>query len=133
MNSDGSRLCPANKKIVIGETTVTPLILFSFLSSKTYLEKRNNHGTFKLDFKELFGHHKIVPFKVKSSLFQTFNQSTVEGIPNEESRENGYFLGINTFINKKYQLNGPFFVINHGYGFKRFSYNGWITNLLYTF
>ena len=30
--------------------------------------------TVKLGFKELFGHHKKVPFK---------------GIPNEESRENG--------------------------------------------
>ena len=39
--------------------------------------------------------------KVKSSLFQTFNQSTISGILDEESRENGYFLGINTFVNKK--------------------------------
>ena len=30
--------------------------------------------------------------KVKSSLFQTFTQSTIQGIPNEESRENGYFF-----------------------------------------
>ena len=32
--------------------------------------------TVKLDFKELFGHHKKF-LKVKSSLFQTFNQSTI--------------------------------------------------------
>ena len=91
MNSDGSRLCPANKKIVIGETTVTPLILFSFLSSKTYLEKRNNHGTFKLDFKELFGHHKIVPFKVKISLLAGHNRLPSEFI--QEATE-GMFYNI---------------------------------------
>ena len=46
---------------------------------------------------------------------------------NEESRENGYFFGINTFINKKYQLNGPFLlVINHRYGFKR-----WVDHKFY--
>ena len=38
-------------------------------------------------------------------------------------------FGINTFINK----NITFFVINHRYGFKRFSYNGWITNFMGTF
>ena len=65
MNSDGSRLCPANKKIVIGETTVTPLILFSFLSSKTYLEKRNQ-DTVNSRFQEVyfsFLESRIVLFK----------------------------------------------------------------------
>ena len=61
-----------------------------------------------LALRKIFGHH-IKFFKVKISLFQTFNQSTIQGIPIEESRENGNFLEsiLLYFINKKYQLNGP--------------------------
>ena len=40
-------------------------------------------------------------------MFQTFNLSTILGMLDEESKENGYFFGIIPFINEKHQFNGP--------------------------
>ena len=56
--------------------------------------------TVKLGFKELFGHHKKSSLKSKVPYFKHLIK--VQGIKGK-----WLFLGINTFINKKYQFNGP--------------------------
>ena len=40
--------------------------------------------------------------KSKVPYFKNLTKITYRVTPNEESRENGYIFGINTFINKKY-------------------------------
>ena len=54
-------------------------------------------NTVKLGFKELFGHHKRVPYCKHSTIVP-------KGMKNQEK---WLSFGFNTIINKKYQLNGP--------------------------
>ena len=55
-------------------------------------------NTVKLGFKELFGHHKRVPYCKHLTIVP-------KGMKNQEK---WLSFGFNTIINKKYQLNGPF-------------------------